>query len=62
MHGAATTDTAFLARERSVLIATLLPPCLGWVTFMTRRLARPEVVELFIRECPHYVRGTFAAA
>jgi hypothetical protein len=32
-----------------------------YVTFTTARAVAVEVAEEFIRECPHVVRGTFAA-
>ncbi len=33
-----------------------------WVTFTTARPVPVEVAAAFVRECPHVVRGTFAAA
>jgi hypothetical protein len=32
-----------------------------YVTFTTARAVTVEVAEQFIRECPHVMRGTFAA-
>jgi len=32
-----------------------------WVTFTTARAVPVEIAEQFVRECPHVVRGTFAA-